>query len=153
LELQIGFQLFGSRLTLTIAIRVLWRSGVDLNAKIWVCQFCYQRNPFPAHYAGMTETNLPAELLPQVTSIEYTLAREASPIAPAFLFVVDTCLRQEELDAVKESILQTLDLIPPNSYVGLITFGTTVRGHLIFCYHYVFTLLLGYSTICTNKST
>ena len=28
---------------------------VDFQAKIWACNFCYSRNPFPQSYAGATE--------------------------------------------------------------------------------------------------
>ena len=65
-----------------------------------ICPFCFRRNQFPAHYAGITETNLPAELIPNFTTIEYTLQR-VSHVAPIFLFVVDTCLKDEELQALK----------------------------------------------------
>ena len=40
---------------------------VDFRSKLWTCPFCMARNPFPAHYAeNISETNLPAELIPQV---------------------------------------------------------------------------------------
>ncbi|KAK6037641.1 Sec23/Sec24 zinc finger, partial [Cooperia oncophora] len=48
-------------------------SFVDFRAKTWVCPFCNQRNPFPAHYAAIAEDNRPPELYPQFTTIEYTL--------------------------------------------------------------------------------
>ncbi|KHJ88031.1 Sec23/Sec24 zinc finger, partial [Oesophagostomum dentatum] len=48
-------------------------SYVDFRAKSWVCPFCNQRNPFPAHYAAIAEDNRPPELYPQFTTIEYTL--------------------------------------------------------------------------------
>lgn len=34
-------------------------SRVDYVGKIWICPFCYQRNHFPPHYAGVAENNLP----------------------------------------------------------------------------------------------
>jgi protein transport protein SEC23 len=91
-----------------------------------VCPFCYQRNAFPPQYAGISETQLPVELLPTVTTIEYTLSQPNRVIPPVFLFVVDICLSEEESQALKDSLLQILELIPQNSLVGLITFGTTV---------------------------
>jgi protein transport protein SEC23 len=111
-------------------------SAVDFNAKIWICPFCFQRNQFPPHYAGMSQTNLPAELLPTVTTIEYVVTRNQPLLPPAFLFVVDTCLRQEEMKAVKDSLLQALELIPPTACVGLITFGTTVNVYELAFSHY-----------------
>ena len=46
---------------------------VDVHAKLWVCCFCAQRNQFPPQYKDISERNLPAELIPQYTTLEYTL--------------------------------------------------------------------------------
>ena len=101
---------------------------VDFNAKLWICPFCYTRNHFPQHYASISETNLPAELFPTYTTIEYQLQRPAgSP--PAYMFVVDVCLIEEELSALKQSLTQALSLLPENASVGLITYGTHVHVH------------------------
>lgn len=48
---------------------------------------------------------------------------------PAFVFLVDTCLREEELDQLKDSLQQTLNLLPEDTLVGLVTFGTNVMVH------------------------
>lgn len=84
------------------------------------------RNPFPPHYKDISATNLPAELLPKYTTIEYTMNRAPAP-PPVFLFVVDTCLGDEDLTALKDSLVVSLSLLPPNALVGLITFGTMVN--------------------------
>uniref|UniRef100_A0A7N6AMN0 Protein transport protein SEC23 n=1 Tax=Anabas testudineus TaxID=64144 RepID=A0A7N6AMN0_ANATE len=76
---------------------------VDFRAKIWACNFCFQRNPRGA----------PAPLI--------------------FLYVVDTCLEEEDLQALKESLQMSLSLLPPNSLVGLITFGRMVQVHELSC--------------------
>ena len=47
--------------------------NVDYRGKIWICNFCFQRNNFPPQYAGISEQLQPAELSPQFTTIEYTL--------------------------------------------------------------------------------
>jgi protein transport protein SEC23 len=47
--------------------------NVDYRAKIWICNFCLQRNNFPPQYAGISEQLQPAEISPQYTTIEYTL--------------------------------------------------------------------------------
>jgi len=101
---------------------------IDFVSKIWTCPFCYRRNHFPAHYSGITETNLTAELIPTFTTIEYLLPR-ASALPPVFLFVVDIALPAQDLEPLKESLLMSLSLIPDNSLVGLITFGSTVQVH------------------------
>ena len=69
---------------------------VDFNAKIWACNFCFNRNQFPQTYAGKfqiklkliflnsqinfvktllgaTEQHRPCELIDHFTTIEYTL--------------------------------------------------------------------------------
>lgn len=43
---------------------------------------------------------------------------------PVFLFVVDTGMVEKELEMLKSSLLMTLNMIPQNCSVGLITFGT-----------------------------
>ena len=48
---------------------------------------------------------------------------------PIFLLVVDTCVDEDELGALKESLQMSLSLMPPNALVGLITFGKMVQVH------------------------
>lgn len=64
----------------------------------------------------------------QYTTIEYVLNRTAN-IPPIFLFVVDTCMDEDDLEALKETLLLNLAEIPPYALVGLITFGTVVQVH------------------------
>ena len=104
---------------------------LDFRTKLWTCPFCLGRNHFPPHYAeNITETNLPAELIPQFTTVEYEL-QQRSVGPPVFLFVVDTCLPESELESLKDSIQQTLNLLPEDALVGLITFGAHVLVHEI----------------------
>ena len=98
---------------------------IDVRGKLWICPFCLARNAFPPHYKDISNTNLPTELLPKYTTIEYTLSRPAQ-IPPIFLYTVDTCLDEEDLAALKSAIVQSLALLPANALVGLITFGTMV---------------------------
>uniref|UniRef100_A0A5B7BRX4 Protein transport protein SEC23 n=2 Tax=Davidia involucrata TaxID=16924 RepID=A0A5B7BRX4_DAVIN len=51
---------------------------VDYQSRIWVCPFCYQKNLFPRSYAGIGENNLPAELFPTYSTVEYQLGKKAS---------------------------------------------------------------------------
>ncbi|KAG7268728.1 hypothetical protein CRUP_012872 [Coryphaenoides rupestris] len=105
---------------------------VDFRAKIWACNFCFQRNPFPPSYAGISDVNQPAELMPQFSTIEYIVQRgPATPLI--FLYVVDTCLEEEDLQALRESLQMSLSLLPPNALVGLITFGRMVQVHELSC--------------------
>jgi protein transport protein SEC23 len=101
---------------------------VDQVKKAWQCPICYSLNPFPPHYArNITETNLPAELLPGNYTIEYELNRVIGP--PVFLFVVDTAIPDEELDKLKDSLQQSLTLLPQTALVGLLTFEANVHVH------------------------
>lgn len=83
------------------------------------------RNPLPAHYKDITENAIPPELHPQSTTIEYRLARPATA-PPIFVYVVDTCQEDDGLQALKDSLIMSLSLLPPNALVGLITYGTMV---------------------------
>eukprot|EP00939_MAST-03C_sp_MAST-3C-sp1_P003211 g3211.t1 len=102
---------------------------VDFRSKLWTCPFSLQRNHFPPQYAqNITESNLPAELIPQYTTIEYKLpSRSAGP--PIFLYVIDTCIEKKELDELKDSIQQSLALLPDNALIGLVSFGRMVHVH------------------------
>jgi protein transport protein SEC23 len=42
---------------------------------------------------------------------------------------VDTCIDDEELGALKDSLQMSLSLLPPNALIGLITFGKMVQVH------------------------
>lgn len=104
-------------------------SSVDFQAKAWTCPFCATRQSFPPHYAAaITETNLPTELLPSCSTIEYILPNvQIAP--PVFLMVLDIALIDEELDQVKDSIQQSLAMMPQNALVGFISFGAMVYVH------------------------
>lgn len=99
---------------------------VDFRSKFWSCPFCLNRNAFPPQYTDISETNLPAELYGQYTTIEYAIPRPLAP-PPVFLYVVDICIQKDELSALKSSLTQSLALLPENALVGLITFGTNVQ--------------------------
>ncbi|KFK22996.1 hypothetical protein AALP_AAs50735U000600 [Arabis alpina] len=114
---------------------------VDFQSKIWICPFCYQRSNFPPHYHMISESNLPGELYPQYTTVEYTLPSSrgefdprtgvASPTLPppVFVFVLDTCMIEEELGFAKSTLKQAIGLLPDNALVGFVTFGTQAHVH------------------------
>ncbi|EFY87475.1 Protein transport protein sec-23 [Metarhizium acridum CQMa 102] len=100
-------------------------SQVDVRARVWICPFCLSRNQLPPHYKDITANAIPPELHPANTTIEYRLSRPA-PAPPIFLYVVDLCQEEDGLTSLKESLVMSLSLLPENSLVGLITFGTMV---------------------------
>ncbi|KTG34829.1 hypothetical protein cypCar_00038451, partial [Cyprinus carpio] len=70
---------------------------VDYRAKLWACNFCYQRN-------------------------------QRGPQMPLnFLYVVDTCMEDDDLQALKESLQMSLSLLPPTPLWPIITFGRMSR--------------------------
>eukprot|EP00929_Paragymnodinium_shiwhaense_P069086 TRINITY_DN34850_c0_g1_i3.p1 TRINITY_DN34850_c0_g1~~TRINITY_DN34850_c0_g1_i3.p1 ORF type:complete len:759 (-),score=146.65 TRINITY_DN34850_c0_g1_i3:222-2498(-) len=102
---------------------------VDFRAKTWICPFCLNRNAFPPHYAEhITQENLPAELHPQCSTMEYLIPQVmCSP--PVFLLVLDIALIEEELEQARDSLQQSLAMMPQNALVGFITFGANVFVH------------------------
>ncbi|MCD7464917.1 hypothetical protein HAX54_000187 [Datura stramonium] len=103
---------------------------VDFQALIWICPFCFQRNHFPQHYSGISETNVPAELYPQFTTIQYALQNPGGHnTPPVYLFVLDTCLLDEELEFAKSALKRAIGLLPDYAMVGFISYGTQVQVH------------------------
>lgn len=101
---------------------------VDMQAKVWHCRLCFNKNLLPAGYMEMNAENLPAELQQDATTVEYILPKVAQ-VAPIFLYVIDTCLEPEDLQALKDSILVSFSLLPRNALIGIITYGTMVHVH------------------------
>lgn len=101
---------------------------LDLHSKQWICPFCLSRNPLPSHYREISQNALPHELLATSSTTEYVLARPVQ-IPPIFLFVIDTCQDEENLQALKDSIIVCLSLLPQNALVGLVTFGAMTQVH------------------------
>lgn len=88
------------------------------------------RNHFPPHYAeNISDVNLPGELIPQYTTVEYELQSQPANGPPTFVFLVDTCADEDELGHLRDSLQQTLNLLPEDALVGLMTFGSLVQVH------------------------
>jgi hypothetical protein len=54
---------------------------VDFRAKLWVCNFCFNRNTFPPQYAAISETNQVPESIfrtPFTCSVEILISAEFS---------------------------------------------------------------------------
>ena len=97
---------------------------VDFRSKAWACPFCYTKHVFPTEYAThISEDTLPAELLPESTTIEYKLNRKESQW-PVFMFLIDTAVDESELNELKETIQSTLSSIPPECGIAMIVYGT-----------------------------
>ena len=66
---------------------------------------------------AVSDQNLPAELFPNYCTLEYTLQAPVAPSPPAYLFVVDTCLAEDELAACRAALSQALQMIPEYAQV------------------------------------
>jgi protein transport protein SEC23 len=63
----------------------------------------------------------------------YCFLQRAQCLPPIFLLVVDTCVDDDELGALKDSLQMSLSLLPPNALIGLVTFGKMVQVHELGC--------------------
>lgn len=100
---------------------------LDLRSGHWICPFCMARNPMPQRYRDISVNNLPYELQPENTTMEYLLSRPVQ-LPPTFLFVVDLCQDEESLEALRDQLLVCISsLLPQNALVGLITFGAMTQ--------------------------
>lgn len=102
-------------------------SALDLQSqtKTWQCAICGVRNGFPMSYNGITPSKLPGELHPTSTTIEYVIPGETT-YAPVFMFIVNIGTSQSTLEDLKPTLLDVMEDLPDNCYVGLITIGSTV---------------------------
>ena len=99
----------------------------SVRGKKWECPFCNIQMVFPKNYSDfMTDENLPAELLPENSTVEYKLNKKENNF-PVFLFLIDTSIEEDELNELKESIQLTINSLPENCKVGIITFGKIVN--------------------------
>ncbi|PWV05963.1 putative protein transport protein SEC23 [Trypanosoma cruzi] len=100
--------------------------------KFWVCLACLRRNPTPPNYS-IEHPALHYE------TVEYIIPTEASTTTggealtpakkhtyPTFIFIIDVCIPVEELETLKQNILRCFNWLPPQSLVGLISFGARV---------------------------
>ncbi|KPA75921.1 putative Protein transport protein Sec23 [Leptomonas pyrrhocoris] len=99
-----------------------------VEGQYWVCLSCKRRSTFSARSA-ITERH-PAL---QYETVEYVLPPAQPQLsqyidtrAPAFIFVVDTCIPSGEMASLRTSLLESLQQLPRNTLVGLISFGATV---------------------------
>jgi protein transport protein SEC23 len=63
---------------------------------------------------------------------------------PAFLFVVDTCVTEEDLEGLRNNLKQLLELMPQTALVGLISYGTMVQVRILSAH------LPVYSAFCSS---
>ena len=107
--------------------------AAHVDTSFWACPSCQHRMPLPQDFSIETHPSLQAD------TVEYVLPAMAaqggaapagfaphSAAIPVFLFVLDVAIAYDELEALKQRLLATLDKLPPNAHVGLITSGRNV---------------------------
>ena len=82
---------------------------------------------------AVSDQNLPAELFPNYCTLEYTIQSQIQPSPPAYIFVVDTCLAEDELAACRASLSQALQLIPEYAQVTFIGCPRLAADHPVCC--------------------
>eukprot|EP01062_Namystynia_karyoxenos_P078989 TRINITY_DN8238_c0_g1_i1.p1 TRINITY_DN8238_c0_g1~~TRINITY_DN8238_c0_g1_i1.p1 ORF type:complete len:1068 (+),score=322.94 TRINITY_DN8238_c0_g1_i1:97-3204(+) len=98
---------------------------VDYQSRFWTCPFCQGRTGFDPQAHISPEHPLP-EFVQDINTVEYVIHRGQAP-PPVFIFMLDVAQRvPDELDSVKDSIIQSLEHLPEDCLVGLITFGRHV---------------------------
>ncbi|KAL0230107.1 hypothetical protein PCE1_003669 [Barthelona sp. PCE] len=91
----------------------------DLQQRRWICQFCNTGNSLPEEIVQN-----PSVLDAKHMTCEYVLGNNAH--TPFYLFIIDTNQPLNILDQLKTTILRTLDYMPPEAQIGLITYSENV---------------------------
>jgi len=100
---------------------------IDYNSLTWICALCQSNNILPQRARQITGDNTLQEIQDQNTTIEYTL-NKTSEFAPVFIFLIDRCTYDEERHKLMiKGLRKMIDLIPDDSRVGIIEFGTNIE--------------------------
>ena len=83
------------------------------------CLFCMYKNMIPQQVLASLQGNSLPESHPSYTTNEFTI-KQSLPMT--LLFVVDLSVLESELNALKQTLLALIQLLPDTTQVGLITF-------------------------------
>ncbi|KAL0667112.1 hypothetical protein Bca4012_029816 [Brassica carinata] len=107
----------------------IWRR-TKLESTNCVVPVVHEHHHLTLRSAPLPRTNLPHELHAHHTTFEYTLPnRSDRPSGAAFLFVLDTCMIDEEFGFARSSVKRAVGLLPDEALVGFVSFGTQVHVH------------------------
>ena len=112
---------------------------IDFNRKVFSCPFCMNIQQLPPNYANqISPTMLPKELSTECSTFEFKVSDRPEP--NSYLFIIDLCLSEEELEALKKEVLEIVANLPDETYIGIITFHKYVnlydlpaRLNTVFC--------------------
>ncbi|XP_054822509.1 protein transport protein SEC23 G [Prosopis cineraria] len=99
---------------------------VDYQSRIWHCPFCYHRNPFPRSYSGIGETNLPAELFPTYSTVEYAPGKKI--MSPKANNGSDTNLNRAWGNGLSSSSKSLSSVISSSSLVSSFSSSSVLGG-------------------------
>lgn len=103
------------------------QSIVDYGSKSWSCTFCNRRNALPQHMRDFSAQNIPSELRDENSTVEYVLSK-TTPFSPVFFIIIDICTYdQERHELMKAGVRRTLELLPDESLVGIMLFGSNIE--------------------------
>lgn len=97
-------------------------ASLDQSHQYWGCPFCQSRNMLSANH----KNDLQYVFDPTSMDIEYILPSE-SKYQGIFMFVIDLALESDELESLKDTLINTLELLPSDCQIGIITFGKNVN--------------------------
>ena len=100
--------------------------SVDVASRRWHCRLCNAVSELPAEIAYATSQ--PEELKPECATIEYAIPQGPQLVAgSALLLVLDCSLPADESERLGATLKKMLAELPPDTPVGLLTFGATVE--------------------------
>lgn len=110
---------------------------MDSNSRSWSCSICNNRNQFPNNLA-----QFPHEMNPDLLDVEYVIPSMHNNAInnrkpTVFLYLLDLAIEEEELNSLKESLLTSIDLLPANSMISIITFGKHVNVYETGCQDHI----------------
>jgi protein transport protein SEC23 len=107
-------------------------ASVDIPSRRWHCPLCRSVSELPSEIAYASSE--PAELKPECATIEYAIPQGPQLIAgSALLLVLDCSLPADESERLGATLKKMLADLPPDTPVGLLTFGATVEVRALGC--------------------
>lgn len=101
-----------------------------LQFKIVALPILLSSQPLPPAILDCFANQPTCRTVPHFSTVEYMATAETGPVSPpVFLFVVDTCMIEDEIGFLKSALAQAVELLPDQSLFGFITFGTYVQVH------------------------
>lgn len=103
-------------------------SPIDYSSMKYDCPNCSTRNSVSSQHQNLvTQGYVLPEFEAKNTMIEYLIGEDDSRI-PFLIFLIDTCMLENEFNAMKKQIIDKIESLD-GFYIGLITFSQHVFLH------------------------